>query len=107
MLIVDIRLLLNKCLSGPELPQLKFKVQKLTEIIAYATAKEAGVSVDVQPRCWREPKRKPCDAELETSINHDKKQIHWRCPECGDEGAITGWWGLVWDLSDRLGFSTC
>jgi hypothetical protein len=34
MLIVDIRNLLDASLSGPELPQFKFKVQKLTEIIA-------------------------------------------------------------------------
>jgi len=107
MQVVDIRLLLDESLSGPELPQFKFKVQKLTEIVTYATAKESGISVDILPRCWREPKRMPCAGRLETSIDHDKKQIHWRCPDCGDEGVITGWWGLVWDLSDRLGLSTC
>jgi hypothetical protein len=99
MQVVDIRHLLNESLTGPELPQLKFKVRILTEIITYATGKEAGVSVDVLPRCWREPKRIPCAGKLETSINHKKKQIHWWCPECGDEGVVTGWEGLVWDMT--------
>ena len=101
MQVVDIRLLLNESLTGPVLPRLKFKVQKLTEIITYTTAKEAGVSVDFLPRCWREPKRMPCVSELETSINPDTKQIHWRCRKCGDEGVVTGWQGLVWDLTDN------
>jgi hypothetical protein len=103
MQVVDIRRLLNESPSGPGFPQLKFKVRILTEIITYATAKEAGVSVDVFPRCWREPKRIPCAGKLETSIDHDKKQIHWWCPECEDRGVITGWSKLIWDLSDRLG----
>lgn len=103
MQVVDIRHLLDESLTGPELPTLKFKVQKLTEIITYATAKQAGVSVDVLPRCWREPKRMPCVGELQTSINPDTNEIHWRCPDCGDEGVVTGWSGLIWDMSNRLG----
>jgi len=66
----------------------------------YATAMEAGLSFAVQPLCWRKPKRKSCLGELEISLNPDTEQIHWLCPECEDEGVVTGWRGLIWDMSD-------
>ena len=100
MWVIDIRHMLDDNQSGPAIPRLKLKVQKLAEIITYATAKEAGVSLAVQPLCWRKPKRKPCPGELEISLNPDTEQIHWLCPECGDEGVLTGWRGSIWDVSD-------
>jgi hypothetical protein len=36
---------------------------------------------------------------LEIILNPDTKQIHWPCTECGDEGMLTGWSGLIWDMS--------
>ena len=100
MWVINIRHWLDETLSVPAVPQLRLKVQKLGEIITYATAVEAGIPVDVQPRCWRKPKRKPCPGELEISLNPDTKQIHWLCTECGDEGVVTGWEGLIWDMTD-------
>ena len=100
MWVIDIRHLLDDTLSGPGIPRLKFKVQKLAEIITFATAVEAGISIDAKPRCWRKPKRKPCAGELEINLNPDTEQIHWVCPDCRDEGVMTGWRGLIWDLSD-------
>ena len=99
MWVINIRHWLNESFTGPGLPQLKFKVQKLGEIITYATAIEAGIPVDVRPQCWRKPQRKPCAGELEISLNPDTKQIHWQCTECRDEGVVTGWSGLMWDIS--------
>jgi hypothetical protein len=100
MWVIDIRHWLSENLLDAGLPQLRFKVKKLGEIITYATAIEAGIAIDVQLRCWRKPKRKPCPGELEISLNPDTDQIHWLCFECGDEGVVTGWKGLIWDLSD-------
>jgi hypothetical protein len=100
MWVIDIRHLLDDTLSGPGIPRLRLKVQKLTEIITYATAREACASIDVQPRCWRKPKRRPCAGELEIRLDQDIEQIHWVCPECGDEGVLTGWRGLIWDMTD-------
>jgi hypothetical protein len=102
MWVIDIRHWLDESLTGPGLPQLKFKVKKLGEIITYATAKKAGIPLAVQPLCWRKPKRKPCPGELEIRLNPNTEQIHWMCPECGDEGVVTGWAGLIWDMSDCL-----
>lgn len=100
MWIIDIRHWLNEDFTGPGLPQLKFKVKKLGEIITYATAVEAGIPVDVQPRCWRKPGRKPCAGELDISFDPDTDQIHWLCPVCGDDGVVSGWEGLIWDMMD-------
>jgi RNA polymerase subunit RPABC4/transcription elongation factor Spt4 len=100
MWVGDIRLMLDDTLSGPGIPRLKLKVQKLTEIITFATAIKAGISVNSPPVCWRRPKRKACLGKLEIDFDPDTDQIHWVCPECGDEGVVTGWRGLIWDLTD-------
>jgi len=59
MWVINIRHWLDETLTGPGLPQLKFKVKKLTELITYATAKEAGVSIAVQLYVGGN-KEKPC-----------------------------------------------
>jgi RNA polymerase subunit RPABC4/transcription elongation factor Spt4 len=100
MWVIDIRHWLDENLSGPGVPQLRFKVKKLTEIITFATAIKAGISVNSPPVCWRRPKRKACLGKLEIDFDPDTDQIHWVCPECGDEGVVTGWRGLIWDLTD-------
>jgi hypothetical protein len=100
MWVINIQHWLDETKTGPGLPQLRLKVEKLGEIISYATAIEAGLSFAVQPLCWRKPKRKHCLGELEISLNPDTEQIHWLCPKCGDEGVVTGWRGLIWDMSD-------
>jgi hypothetical protein len=100
MWVIDIRHWLGENLLEAGLPQLRLKVKKLGEIISYATAIEAFIWVDFEPECWRRPKRKACKGRLEIDLDSDTDQIHWRCLECGDEGVVTGWKGLIWDLSD-------
>ena len=100
MWVIDIRHWLDENLVDAGLPQLRLKVKKLGEIVSYATAIEAGIMVDFQPECWRRPKRKPCKGKLEIDLNSDTEQIHWMCPVWGAEGVVTGWKGLIWDLSD-------
>jgi len=58
MWVIDIRHMLDDNQSGPAIPRLKLKVQKLAEIITYATAKEAGASFAVQPFVLEETKEK-------------------------------------------------
>jgi RNA polymerase subunit RPABC4/transcription elongation factor Spt4 len=100
MWVIDIRHWLDENLVDAGLPQLRLKVKKLGEIVSYATAVEAGIMVDFQPECWRRPKRKACKGKLAIDLDSDTDQIDWRCPKCGDEGVVTGWKGLIWDLSD-------
>jgi hypothetical protein len=100
MWIIDIRHWLDDNLIGPGDPQLRFKVSKLTQIIVYATAVKNRLPVKFQPTCWRRPKRKPCPGRPQITLNQGTEQIHWFCPECGDKGTVTGWAGLIWDMTD-------
>lgn len=100
MWVIDIRHWLNETLFGPGVPQLRRKVQKLTEIITYATSIEAGISIDSPPVCWRRPKRMACKGVLAVELDTDTDQIYWECTECGDDGVVTGWRGLIWDMTD-------
>jgi RNA polymerase subunit RPABC4/transcription elongation factor Spt4 len=100
MWVIDIRHWLGENLVDAGLPQLRLKVKKLGEIVSYATAIEAGIWVDFEPECGRRPKKKACKGKLDIDLDSDTDQIHWRCPVCGDEGVVTGWKGLIWDLSD-------
>jgi hypothetical protein len=98
MWLIDIRHWLNDNYDGPALPRLKLKVAKLKEIIIYATSELAGRTVESAPRCWRKPQRKPCEGILKVRVvGHD--EIRWFCPACSDEGVISGWTGLIWDMS--------
>lgn len=54
-------------------------------------------------QCRRRPNRKPCSGKIASFIDPDDDAIVWRCPECGDNGWISGWTGTLWDMS---GFST-
>jgi hypothetical protein len=100
MWVIDIRHWLDDTLSGPGHPGLKSKVKKLCEIITYATSIETGIDTDSQPLCWRRPKRRACPGKLDISFDPEADEIHWLCPECGDEGLVSGWRGLIWDMTD-------
>ena len=100
MLVIDIRHWLDETYSGPALPQLKLKVERLCVIITYATSLANDIQATIIPRCRRRPKRKPCNEVLDIELNESIGQIHWYCKSCKDEGVITGWEGLIWDMSD-------
>jgi hypothetical protein len=97
MWVIDIRNWLDNVKTGPAEPKLKFKVKKLGEIITYATSEAAGNPLDETPKCWRRPKRKPCNGNLDIRIDLSVERIYWKCGSCGDEGTVTGWKGLRWD----------
>ena len=90
MWVIDIRHMLDDNQSGPAIPRLKLKVQKLGEIITYATSKEVGIFVGFPPMCWRRPSRKPCRGVLEIDLLPEADQIYWECRRCGDVGMVTG-----------------
>jgi hypothetical protein len=102
MWVIDIRHWLDETQTQAAIPRLRLKVNKLSEIITYATSIAAGLSVESPPRCWRRPGRKPCKGQLKIEMNTETEQIHWICPECGDEGVVSGWAGLIWDMRDSL-----
>ena len=87
----------------PSGPSTEFEGKKLIEIITYATSIAAGLSVASIPKCWRRPKRKPCKGELDIDLDHTSGHISWCCEVCGDEGVVSGWEGLIWDMLDTDG----
>lgn len=100
MWVIDIRHWLDESMTGPAVPRLRRKVEKLAEIVMYATSAAAGLPVGPNPTCWRKPRHKPCKGVLDIYINEEEGQIYWYCEVCQDEGIVSGWKGLIWDRSD-------
>lgn len=46
--------------------------------------------------CRRSRARPPCRAEIHARLAPDGR-VEWRCPECAEEGVISGWRGTRWD----------
>jgi len=100
MWVINIQHWLDETRTAAAVPQLRLKVKKLAEIIIYATSSAAGMPADKIPKCWRRPKRRPCKGILDIYLNKNTNQIHWYCNICNDEGVVTGWEGLIWDMLD-------
>ena len=103
MWVINIQHWLDETMSVPAVPQLRLKVKKISEIITYATSVAAGIPTESIPICWRRPKRRPCKGKLDIDLDHTSGHISWRCEVCGDEGVVSGWEGLIWDMLDTDG----
>ena len=68
-------------------------------IVSFASdfASESGLTSDL--RCRRRPRRKRCEGKIQAWLELDTDAIIWKCPICGDKGAISGWEDTVWDFS--------
>jgi hypothetical protein len=100
MWVINIQDWLNETKTGPVVPRLKRKVDKITEIITYATSQLSETPTDSPPKCWRRPGRKPCTGTFDVFLDPLTDEIFWYCPICQDEGVISGWEGLIWDMTD-------
>jgi hypothetical protein len=105
MWVIDVQDWLDKLFFANGVSQLHVSLKKLGEIITYATANTAGISVDFQPGCWRRPNRKACHGALEIELVPEKYEIRWRCPACGNAGAVTGWKGELWDMTSNFAYT--
>jgi hypothetical protein len=98
MWVFDLKDMLDESLTRPAHRRYSAKVKKLGQIITYATAVHVGISIDFHPMCWRRPNRQPCEGVLQIEMRKDF--IYWHCPVCDDEGVVTGWSGLMWDMTE-------
>jgi hypothetical protein len=105
MWVIDFQDWLDKLFSFNKVPRLKVSLQKLGEIISYATASKAGISIDFRPMCWRRTNRKACRGVLKIELVPGTDEIHWGCPACGNEGTVTGWEGELWDMTSTFAYS--
>lgn len=69
MWVIDIRHWLNESQDRPAVPQLKKKVEKLREIIVFASSVESFVPVKSFPKCDKRPGRKADKIGLVGSFN--------------------------------------
>ena len=40
---------------------------------------------------------KGCGGMIKTALHKKPEEIHWYCPECENEGVISGWQKTKWD----------
>ena len=52
-------------------------------------------------QCRRRPGRKRCTGRIEAELTPREDELHWWCPECGDNGRISNWEGTRWDPNPR------
>jgi hypothetical protein len=76
--------------------------ERLTRLVAAATA-PPGVASDNSPvQCWRRPGRQRCAGAIETDLDPATGAVVWWCPVCGQQGQIHHWQGSLWDGTARL-----
>ena len=65
----------------------------LALVVDAATKKNPTTLTPTDIRCFN----KGCYGLIKVSIRSDNKEIRWYCPECENEGVISGWQGSKWD----------
>lgn len=70
----------------------------IISIIEEATRNSENEPQEINVRCRRRPERKKCTGNIIAYINKDNPgQIIWFCPECDDNGVITGWGSTIYN----------
>lgn len=67
---------------------------------------EPAVATPIDVWCRRRPGGRQCKGQLTITPCGQKSEcplIHWRCPECGDGGALAGWQGTAFDMAEHRG----
>ena len=98
--VIDIQDWIDRLFSDNQAPRLNVRLRKLADIITFATAKSAGIPIDCVPACWKRPGGKACRGLLRVKLVPEKDEIRWQCPACGNQGAVTGWRGEFWDVTN-------
>ena len=95
--VTDIRHFLDVEGRIPDLPGRALSILlHLCSIVGWVTNNLPGKPERTNVFCRRQPGRRRCLGEIEAGFQ-DMFTIVWRCPECGDNGIITGWDRTAWD----------
>ena len=53
-------------------------------------------------RCRRRPGHIPCPGHIQSELSTDGTELHWWCPQCGDNGYISDWEHTRWDPENTV-----
>jgi len=95
--VIDIGQMLNQAVATPDRLELRERVKHFGQIVDHATSLAAGIEAELKPICGKLLAQKPCAGALEVLLFSEKRLIYWQCPQCGDDGILIGWKGLIWD----------
>lgn len=84
---------------GP--PNRSRQAEHLCAIVEAVTKDASEVLLERQIPCRRRPGRKQCPGHIHAGFELGTSTIRWSCPNCGDNGWITGWHGTRWDHGGR------
>lgn len=76
--------------------------ERLTRLVAAATAPPGAEARPSPVPCWRRPGRQRCTGFIATAIDPATGEVVWGCPVCGQQGRIHHGQGSRWDGTARL-----
>jgi len=62
-------------------------------VVDHTTKTMPSILTPTGIRCFS----KGCFGQITSTFKPDKKEIHWYCPECENEGVIIDWQVMKWD----------
>jgi hypothetical protein len=65
----------------------------LVLVVDITTQGQTTVLTTTTLRCFN----KGCQGLISTTFKPGRKEIHWFCPTCKNEGVISNWQGTKWD----------
>ncbi len=97
--VTNIQHFLNESGELGDLPKPALNlVNHIISIIEEATLGNENEPRETSIQCRRRPGRKKCTGKIITYINErNPTQLIWFCPDCDDNGAITGWESTIYN----------
>jgi hypothetical protein len=95
MYITNLKHLLDASEKMPdEMPQEARELISFLILVIDATTKNLPNSLtQTNIYCFE----KGCSGIIMSAFRPDTEEIHWLCPDCENEGLISGWKETVWD----------
>jgi len=95
MYISNIQHFLNEKGDIPkEMPKEARELASFLVLVVDTTTKTLPATLtSSEIRCFN----KECHRLIKTALKHGNDEIHWCCPDCENEGVISGWEKTKWD----------
>jgi hypothetical protein len=95
MYITNIRHLLHATSNMPEdMPDEAKELIGFLKLVIDATTKTLPHTLtQTDINCFK----KGCSGMIKSAYRPDNEEIHWYCPDCENDGLISGWQQTEWD----------